>query len=101
MKLTVQGSAPVARDDTILAKKNHTKTVEAPGVKRNDYDPNGDATSVISYTQPRRGGVIVYSGGGLRFRPDRNFTGRTGFAYWIGDGTGLRDSARVTMRVRR
>ncbi len=101
VKLTVQGAAPVARDDTILAKKNHTKTVEAPGVKRNDYDPNGDATSVISYTQPRRGGVIVYSGGGLRFRPDRNFTGRTAFTYWIGDGTGLRDSARVTFRVRR
>ena len=31
VKLTVRGSAPVARDDAILAKKNHTKTVEAPG----------------------------------------------------------------------
>ena len=100
VKLTVQGAAPVARDDTILAKKNHTKTVESPGVKRNDYDPNGDTTRVISYTQPRRGGVIVGTAGNLRFRPDRNFTGRTSFRYWIGDGTGLRASARVTFRVR-
>ncbi len=101
VKLTVQGAAPVARNDTILAKKNHTKTLDAPGLRRNDYDPNGDPTRVISYSQPRRGGVVVGTAGNLRFRPDRNFVGKTTFRYWIGDGTGLRDSALATFRVRR
>jgi hypothetical protein len=100
VKLTVQGAAPVALADSFRAKKNRTKAIGAPGVLGNDHDPNGDTLRVISYTQPRRGGVVVYGGGGLRFRPDRNFTGKTRFTYWIGDGTGLRDSAQVTMRVR-
>ncbi len=100
VKLTVRGAAPVARDDAFRAPKNHTMWFKAPGVTRNDYDPNGDPTRVISYTQPPRGGVIAGTAGNFRFRPNRNFTGKTGFTYWIGDGTSLRDSARVLMHVR-
>lgn len=101
VKLTVQGDAPVAIADSYKARKNHSKTISAPGVLKNDTDANADELRVISYTQPRRGGVIVGTGGRVRFIPDRNFTGKTSFTYWIGDATGLRDSAVVTFRVLR
>lgn len=100
VKLTVSGSAPVARPDSFKARKNHAKVVRSPGIIKNDTDANGDPVRVISYSQPRRGGVVVGNGGYVRFVPDRNFTGKTSFRYWIGDGTGLRDSSLVTFRVR-
>ncbi len=98
--LTVSGAAPVARPDSYTARKNHAKTIAAPGLLKNDTDANADQLRVISYTQPRRGGVVVGTGGNVRFVPDRNFTGRTSFRYWVGDGTGLRGSAIATFRVR-
>ena len=101
VKLTVSGDAPVANNDAFDAKKNHRKVIRAPGVLKNDTDANGDELRVISYTQPRRGGVVVGNGGYVRFTPDKNFTGNTSFTYYIGDGTDLRDSAVVTFRVRR
>lgn len=101
VKLTVSGDAPVANSDSFVARKNHRKVIKAPGVLRNDTDANGDEIRVISYTQPGRGGVVVGGGGYVRFVPDRNFTGQTSFRYYVGDGTGLRDSAVATFRVRR
>ena len=98
--LTVSGSAPVANPDSYTARKNRAKSVPAPGIVGNDADANGDPVRVISYAQPRRGGVVVGGGGNVRFVPDRNFTGRTSFRYWVGDGTGLRGSSVVTFRVR-
>ncbi len=91
---------PAARADSFIVRKNTLKRVPSPGVLRNDTDADGDRLQVISYTQPARGGVTVYSYGGFVFKPDRNFRGPTSFRYWIGDGTGGRHSALVTMRVR-
>lgn len=93
-------SNPAARYVRIIARKNHTKTLEAPGHLRDAADPNGEALRGISYTQPKRGGVMVYTSGVLRVRPDHNLVGRTSLGYWIGDGTGLRDCAPVALAVR-
>jgi hypothetical protein len=79
---------------------NQTLSVRSPGVLGNDSDPEGDQMRVSEYTQPRRGGVTVKTYGGFSFRPDKNFTGRTSFAYRLTDGHGHYDTATVTMRVR-
>lgn len=90
---------PIARFDSFKFRKNQGRTVDAPGLLRNDSDHDGDALKVISYTQPKKGGVVCYSKGGFFFRPDRGFTGVTGFRYWIGDGFGGRDDAWAKIRV--
>lgn len=90
---------PDARYDVFRTNKNKARHVTAPGVLRNDREPDGQTMRVISYTQPPRGGVTVYTGGGFSFRPDRNFTGRTSFRYTVSDGTRRYDEAAVTMKV--
>ncbi len=103
VKLTVSSvsDAPVARPDLVDVHRNHKKVVKAPGVLRNDSDADGNRLAVISFKQPRHGSVSMGSSGGFVFKPDRNYTGRTNWRYWVGDGTGGRASALATARVHR
>ncbi len=90
--------APVAADDA--ATVDEDSVANAIGVLANDTDPDGDALTVQSVTQPANGAVAIASGGAsLTYTPDADFTGSDPFTYTVRDPDGATDTATVALTV--
>lgn len=76
-------NAPIAVNDSANTVEKTAVTIP---VLNNDSDPDGDALSVISVTQPNKGSVSIGAGGTLHYSPPRKFTGLVTFSYSISDG---------------
>ena len=87
---------PVANNDFLFVPLN-TPTVA--DVLANDTDPDGDALTVVSFTQPLYGTVTRGSGQTLVYTPVHNFQGNDAFFYTISDGKGGTATARVNVFV--
>ena len=89
--------APDAVNDnaTVAAGQNTTILVLS-----NDSDPDGNALSIVSVTQPANGAVSILSGTtpGIAYRSNAGFTGTDAFTYTISDGS-LTDTATVAVAV--
>ena len=84
---------PVARDDSYFVSQKFTDL----DVLSNDTDPDGDALTIISVTQPIIGLVEINSGGkSLRYTMPLMFN-HTVFTYTISDGRGGTATATVTL----
>ena len=89
-----QNRAPSANDDRIVV----TTTADLD-VLSNDHDPDGDALTLVSHTEPsagtidRRGNSLVYT------PPVVTETTEVSFGYEISDGHGNTDSATVLVLV--
>lgn len=70
-------------------------------VLANDIEGQGGALSIISVTQPDKGGAIAIATGGksLRYTPARSFGGTESFTYTAMDASGARSTARVTLHT--
>ena len=68
----------------ILAKNDGATTID---VLANDTDVDGDALTVIAFTQGGHGRVQAQPGG-LQYTPDRGFRGTDTFRYTVSDGHG-------------
>lgn len=88
--------APIAVDDHYEVM--HTNLIALP-VLVNDSDPDGDALTIVSNTQPANGRVIVGSGGQLAYVANFHFCGVDSFTYTIRDAQGLMASAQVSINV--
>ena len=86
---------PNAVDDSATTPEDTPVTINVRG---NDTDPDGDALSISSFSQPRHGSV-ERSGGRLVFTPDKNWNGTTTFTYVVCDPDGRCDDATVTVTV--
>jgi hypothetical protein len=64
-------------------------------VLANDYDPDGDPLSIVSFTQPGYG-VLSLNGSSLLYSFHTSYTATT-FSYTISDGRGGSSSAIVTL----
>lgn len=93
--VTVQAvnQPPVAADDryTVPASSNSLLDVLA-----NDRDPDGDALSIVSFTQPDTGSISQDNNGNLIFTPQGRFATMS-FSYTISDGKGGTATATVTL----
>lgn len=87
---------PVAVDDAATTAPGTAVTI---AVLANDSDPDGDALTVLSATQPGNGSVVVGAGGAITYTPAAGFTGTDSFTYTIADPDGLTASATVTVTV--
>jgi predicted extracellular nuclease len=88
---------PVAVDDTMTVPKNGSGTISALD---NDYDPEDNNLTVVSFTQGANGEVKYSSrNNNFRYTPRRGFTGTDFFTYTITDGYGGTDTATVTVTV--
>ena len=67
-------------------------------VLTNDIDPDGNALTIESVTQPV-GGSVAIDGGTLVFTPSTGFSGTARFTYTISDGHGGTSSTSVTVVV--
>ena len=66
----------------------------------NDFDADGDALTVVSFTQPVRGLVARNSDGTLRYVPPAGATsGSEQFSYTIEDAAGARSTATVSVSI--
>ncbi|HWT14552.1 MAG TPA: Ig-like domain-containing protein [Patescibacteria group bacterium] len=88
--------APVAVDD-------YAETINLAWILinalANDSDPDGDAISVVSFTQPANGTVVQVAPGQFHYKANAAFCGLDIFTYTIRDSAGLEATATVTVNV--
>jgi uncharacterized repeat protein (TIGR01451 family) len=96
--VTPVNDPPVAQDDATTVAEDSTATV-IPVLANDSTAPDTDETlTVTAVTQPAHGSVS-FSGTEVRFSPEPDFNGVTGFRYTISDGNGGTASATVTVTV--
>jgi hypothetical protein len=87
---------PVAVDDTATTAQGMPVTIN---VLANDSDPDGDALTVASTSQPAHGSVAVNAANAIIYTPGTNYAGPDAFGYTITDGKGGVASANVLVTV--
>ena len=98
VNLTVNpvNDAPDAVNDSATTAEDTPVTIT---VLSNDSDPDGDALSVSSVTQPLHGTVAINPNGTVTYTPAANYNGPDSFTYTISDGHGGTDTATVNLTV--
>ena len=95
--------SPIAVNDTFSSIGNVGISVPAAnGVFANDLNPNGAGSlTVQSVNQAGLQGLLSLNTttGAFDFTPNPGFEGSTSFTYTLGNGTGLTDTATVTINV--
>lgn len=87
---------PVANDDSDQTAAGAPVTIN---VVTNDTDPDLDALTVQSVTQPSNGSVTNNGNGTVTYTPSGGFSGTDEFNYTVVDGNGGSDTALVTVLV--
>ncbi len=88
----VPNEAPLAQDDLYFVSSVGMKALN---VLENDTDPDGDALSIASFTQPSTG-IVTRAGNSLLFESTGPFP-RTTFTYTVSDGRGGTSTATVIL----
>lgn len=88
--------SPVTVDDNFDTDENTPITFN---VLANDSDPDGDVLSVVPYTQPLHGEVIINNDNTLTYVPEEGWVGEDRFEYVASDGNGGESVATVTIEV--
>ncbi len=90
---------PVAADDSVTTNENAPVTFSAASLLANDTDVDGDALSIIGFSQATGGSVSNNGDGTLTYTPNSGFTGTDSFTYTVSDGNGGSDTATVHVTV--
>ncbi|WP_372948460.1 Ig-like domain-containing protein [Mariniphaga sp.] len=94
------GDAPVAVADVYTLPQNTVLNVAAPGHLENDFDPNGDQISWLSFVTPGNGTVSNASTDGqFTYTPDPGFSGIENISVTISDGNGNFSDGLITILV--
>ena len=96
IRFTTANRAPTGNPDTVKALPSAPVTIN---VVANDSDPDGDALTVGTFTQPLAAlGKVTKVGNNLLFTPTKTFTGTATFTYIARDAFGG-SSAATTVTV--
>jgi hypothetical protein len=87
--------APVAVEDAAVTRRGTAALID---VLANDFDVDGDALAIDSWTKPGNGSVRLVDGE-LRYGPREGFRGTDSFTYTISDGNGGTATGTVTVTV--
>lgn len=90
---------PMALDDSFDVPTN---AIDFPlNVLANDIEGNSGALSIVSVTQPDRGGSLSIASGSkaLRYTPSRDFGGTEFFTYTVADAAGKTSQAKGTLHT--
>lgn len=93
--VTPENDPPVAVDDALTTERN---TAAAVAVLANDSDPDGDALTIQSLTEPARGTAAI-EGAAVQYTPNFLYVGADEFEYTIRDPDGEVSTARVQIDV--
>ena len=88
--------APIAINDNLAIDVDTQGLIVATA---NDFDPDGDAFVIQSFTQTSTGSVALDEFGAFIFTPDPEFIGTDSFTYTIVDPDGITSTATVTLTV--
>ena len=88
---------PVVVDDSVVTDEDVPLTTA--NVLANDFDPDGDALSIVNNTQPVNGTVSNNGDGTFIYTPSANFNGSDSFSYTVDDGNGGIATATVNITV--
>jgi hypothetical protein len=91
--VTSSNRTPVAVNDNVSLASKSALTIN---VLANDSDPDGDALSIVAFTQGSKGKVTRNSNGTLTYSPAKSFKSGDQFSYTISDGK-LSASTTVTI----
>lgn len=95
----VTNNAPAAANDSTSMRRNTTLNI---AVTANDSDPDGDPIWLVSspiVTSPAHGSATRVSDSTVAYKPTAGYTGPDTFQYEIGDGSGRRSRAWVTVSI--
>lgn len=70
VEVSAVNGAPVAADDAYTVRLGDTLTVPAPGVLRNDSDPDDDPLTAALHNPPQKGTLNLAADGGFEYTPD-------------------------------
>jgi N-acetylneuraminic acid mutarotase len=93
-------TAPRAVGDAYTVDLGHMRVVSAPGVLRNDGDPDGDALRAVLVSRPAHGTLTLGADGSLRYKPAEDYVGTDAFRYKASDGALTSAAATVRLDVR-
>jgi hypothetical protein len=94
------GDAPVAVADVYTVPQNTVLNVAAPGHLENDFDPNGDPITWLSFVAPENGTVSnATTGGQFTYTPNPGFSGIENISVTISDGNGNFSEGLITILV--
>ncbi|OBF25071.1 Ig-like domain-containing protein [Mycobacterium sp. ACS4331] len=96
LDITAPNRAPVAVPEHITTEFNTPVTFS---VLDNDFDPDDDALTVISYTDPVHGTLVHHGDGIFTYTPNPGFSGEDEFTYTIGDEYELMGAIKSTFQV--
>jgi hypothetical protein len=90
--------APTAVDDSFTLAEDAGATLL--DVLANDTDPENDALTITTVTQPAAGtGSVVNNGTDVTYNTATHFNGTATFSYTINDGNGNSATANVTLNL--
>ncbi|MCP4304289.1 MAG: tandem-95 repeat protein [bacterium] len=92
----VNDDPPDAVDDSFYAASGEATTIN---VLVNDTDPDGEALTIDSYTQPSHGSIVYLGNGEFAYTANQGHFGTDSFTYTLRDSAGLTDSATVDLNV--
>ncbi len=95
-RFDAEDRSPTAADDSVRTGRDQSIDID---VRANDSDPDGDALTVDSVTQPPHGSAAIQADGTVRYTPASGFEGRDSFTYTVGDGRGGAATAEVSVNV--
>ncbi|XWN30981.1 MAG: Ig-like domain-containing protein [Devosia sp.] len=90
--------APVAVDDAVVTEAGVPIVIAHADLLGDDTDPDGDALTLQSFTQPLHGTLVDNGDGTLTYTPNAGYYGLDGFTYVASDGN-LGDTATVAITV--
>lgn len=97
--ITAVNDAPDAQNDNVNTAEDVPLNIPAPGVLSNDIDVDGDALTVSLVTNVSHGTLTLNANGSYSYTPTLDYTGFDSFRYRACDGSGLCDTAIVTIEV--
>ncbi|SNS31086.1 malectin domain-containing carbohydrate-binding protein [Tropicimonas sediminicola] len=105
---TAQAIAPVAQDDEFTATPDQPVVIDVADLLANDSDANATDTLTVTGVSNAQNGSVVLDDNGTAgdatddlviFTPNAGFEGDATFEYTVSDGTGLNDTAMVTIAL--
>lgn len=91
--------APVAANDTVVARQDTPITYAASVLLGNDTDIDGGTLSIASVASGPGGTAVLNADGTVTFTPDAGFAGNATFTYQVTDGIATSTPATVTVFV--
>jgi len=99
LNLMPENAPPLALDDVFAVEEDGALVVVAPGILKNDVDPEGQSLVIILETSPGFGDLTLGEEGAFEYMSHPDFNGDDAFSYRVSDGEGISEIANVQIHV--